>query len=214
MNAGEIASAHRNGLQAAGTFTYNYTRVVRGTGEELGANRGGRVNLDSNTAFFVSHPTDDATSYTYAEGTTAYEKEVLAGFDEPSYEVKELGQPLAESLVSGRIILETIRAVEYERAGTITRDGERLVVYVANGTDSIAADRLYPDEELSEFSSTLVLDPETGVVRLLRTERTTDKDGTGEPVTVTETLRFSNVGTTTVEQPGWVERLKNGSDDT
>ena len=132
-----------------------------------------------------------------------------AAFDEPTYEVKELGRPLAESLLADRIVAETIRAVEFERDGTVTRDGRRLAVYVADGTDSVDTSVLFRDEEITGFSATLVLDPETGVVHQLRTERTTDAVSAGEPATVVENLRFSNVGSTDVPRPDWVERLKD-----
>jgi hypothetical protein len=85
-------------------------------------------------------------------------------------------------------------------------------VYVANGTDSVDTGTLYRGEDITGFSSTLVINPETGVVHRLQTERTTDAFSVGEPVTVVETLAFSNVGSTTVEQPDWVEQLKNNED--
>ena len=103
-----------------------------------------------------------------------------------------------------------MRAVDYERAGTVTRDGNRLAVYVANGSDSVdTGEPAFEGEDISAFSSTLVIDPETGIVHTLRTERTTDYLSSGEPVTIEETLRFSEVGTANVDQPAWVDRLKD-----
>ncbi|PSQ50715.1 hypothetical protein BRD12_04380 [Halobacteriales archaeon SW_12_67_38] len=190
LDAGAVASGHVSGLEAAGTFTVNSTTAIRGA-EGESATEGARVDLGANTAYQVSRPTAEATRYTYAEGATAYQKEVKEAFEEPTYETAELGRPLAESLLADRIVAETI---------------------VANGTDSVDTEVLFRDEEITGFSATLVLDPETGVVHQLRTERTTDAFSSGEPVTVVENLRFSNVGSTDVEQPGWVDRLKDGED--
>ncbi len=213
LEAGSIASTHQSGLEAAGTFTVNSSSTIRGAGEDSGTDTSGaRVDLDANSAYQVSQPTEEATRYTYAEGATAYKKNVLDAFDEPEYETDELGRPLAESLTAGRTVLETVRAVDYERSGTVTNDGQQLAVYVANGSDSVETGPLYQGEEITEFSSTLVVNPETGVVHRLQTERTTDAFSAGEPTTVVETLEFSNVGSTTVEQPDWVEQLKNGGD--
>jgi hypothetical protein len=197
-------------LRAAGSFAVNYRLTVDSSGEEdpEPTRRSGQVKLDTNTVYLVSHPTEEATRYTYAEGATAYKKTVFAELDEPSYEVDELGRPLAASLLGGDRISRTISTVEYERAGSVTRDDQRLAVYVANGTDSVAADRLFSNEDISAFSSTLIINPETGVVHLLRTERTTDYLSSGEPTTIVETLRFSEIGSASVEQPAWVDDLK------
>jgi hypothetical protein len=211
LDAGAVASGHVSGLEAAGTFTVNSTTAIRGAEGESATDRA-RVDLGANTAYQVSRPTAEATRYTYAEGATAYQKEVKEAFEEPTYETAELGRPLAESLLADRIVAETIQAVEFERDGTIIRDGRQLAVYVANETDSVDTEVLFRDEEITGFSATLVLDPETGVVHQLRTERTTDAFSSGEPATVVEKLRFSGVGSTDVEQPGWVERLKSGED--
>lgn len=212
LDAEALAAGHERGLQSAGSFLVNASSTLRdptADGSETDS-RGARVDLGTNTAYQVSYPTEGATRYTYAEGATAYKKEVLEGFEDPKYEVEELGRPLAESLVADEQVYETVLAVDYERAGTTTRDGTRLAVYVANGTDSIDTSKpAFRDEEISAFSSTLVLDPETGVVYSLETERTTDYLSSGEPVTIQETLRFSAVESTSVEQPSWVGRLKN-----
>ena len=207
-----IANSHEEGLRRAGSFVVNDSSTLRdptANGPDTDR-RGAEVDLDADTAYLVSRPTEEATRYTYAEGATAYKKELLEGVENPKYEVDELGRPLAESLVSSPIIAETVRAVDYERSGTITREGRTLAVYVTNGSDSVNTDKTaFQDENISAFRSTLIVDPETGIVQTLRTERTTDYLSSGEPVTIVETLRFSSVGSTTVEQPGWVERLQD-----
>ena len=126
------------------------------------------------------------------------------------YETEELGKPLAGSLTGSSQVYEALQAIDYERAGTVTRGGTELAVYVANGTDSVdTSTALYRNEDITAFNSTLVLDPDTGVVRSLETTRTTDYLSSGEPVTIETSLRFSAVGDTTVDQPGWVDDLKN-----
>ncbi|GAA0466313.1 hypothetical protein MUK72_01055 [Halococcus dombrowskii] len=208
LDAGSIASGHVEGLRAAGSFSITDSETIEGAGEGGGTNdRSGRADLEANTARLTSQPTDEATRHSYAEGATAYEKTEYESM-EPQYEVSELGRPLAESLLTATEIQETVRAVDYERSGSVTRDGRELAVYVANGTDSLSTDVLFRGEDVSEFSSTLVVDPETGIVHTLKTERTTDKLSAGEPNTIVETLEFSDVGSTSVEQPGWVDDLK------
>jgi outer membrane biosynthesis protein TonB len=203
-----VADAHVEGLRAAGSFAIADNATIEGAGESRTNDRSGQVNLDANTARLVSKPTEEATRYTYAEGAMAYEKTVFDELDQPQYEVSELGRPLAESLLTATEIAETVRAVDYERSGTLTRDGQELAVYVANGTDSLDTDVLFRGEGISEFSSTLVINPETGVVRTLKTERTTDALSADGSNTITETLRFSDIGSTEVDQPAWVDDLK------
>lgn len=214
LDAEALANAHEQGLRSAGNFVVNDTSTLRDPTMESAETerRDARVDLDATTAYQVSRPTEEATRYTYAEGTTAYKKEVLEGFDEPQYEREELGRPLAESLIAGDRIYETVLAVDYERSDTITRDGQRLAVYVANGTDSVdTAKPAFRGEDISSFSSTLVLDPETGVVHTLETDRETDYLSSGEPVTIEETLRFSQQSSTSVDRPAWADRVDERS---
>jgi hypothetical protein len=215
LDADAVAARHTRGLREAGSFTINHTstlRVPTADGPEFNR-RGARVNLDVNTASQISHPTEKATRYTYAKGTTAYKKEVLEGFEEPTYEVEELGRPLAESLISATTIAETVRAVDYRRTGTITSNGQTLPVYVANGSASVNTDEgAFRGETITMFRSTLILDPDTGVVHTLRTQRTTDKLSGGDPVTIVETLGFSAVGSTRVERPNWTAQLTDQQD--
>ncbi|WP_160134393.1 DUF7537 family lipoprotein [Halococcus salsus] len=210
LDARSIADAHESALQSAGSFTVNASSTLRdptADGPETETS-GARVDLDADTAYQVSRPTDEATRYTYAEGATAYKRNVLSG--DSQYETEELGKPLAGSLTGSNRVYETVRAVDYERSGTVTRGGTRLAVYVANGTDSVdTSGALYRGEDVTAFSSTLVMNPETGVVRSLETTRTTDYLSSGEPVTIETTRRFSGVGSTDVGQPGWVDELKN-----
>lgn len=214
LDAEALANDHERGLRAAGTFVVNESSTLRdptADGPETDR-RDAQVDVDSETAYQVSRPTAEATRYTYADGATAYKKEVLEGFDDPQYEVDELGRPLSETLLADQRIYETVRVIDYERAGTVTREGRTLAVYVANGTDSVDTSRsAFRGEDISTFRSTLVLDPETGVVHTLRTERTTDYLSSGDPVTIEETLRFSAGGSTSVERPAWVDRLQNRS---
>jgi outer membrane biosynthesis protein TonB len=208
LDAESVADAHVEGLRTAGSFAITDSETIDGSAEREANDRSGQANLDANTARLVSRPTEEATRYTYAEGATAYEKTVFEAFDEPQYEISELGRPLAESLLTATEIAETVRAVDYERSGTVTRDGQELAVYVANGTDSLDNEVLFRGEEITEFSSTLVINPETGVVRTLKTERTTDALSADGSNTITETLRFSDIGSTSVDQPSWVGDLK------
>ena len=210
LDARSIADAHESALQSAGSFTVNASSTLRdptADGPETETS-GARVDLDADTAYQVSRPTDEATRYTYAEGATAYKRNVLSG--DSQYETEELGKPLAGSLTGSNRVYETVRAVDYERSDTVTRDGTRLAVYVADGTDSVdTSGALYRGEDVTAFSSTLVMNPETCVVRSLETTRTTDYLSSGEPVTIETTRRFSGVGSTDVGQPGWVDELKN-----
>ncbi|EMA40520.1 DUF7537 family lipoprotein [Halococcus hamelinensis] len=210
LDARSIADAHESALQSAGSFTVNASSTLRdptADGPETETS-GARVDLDADTAYQVSSPTEEATRYTYAEGATAYKRNVLSG--DSQYETEELGKPLAGSLTGSNRVYETVRAVDYERSDTVTRDGTRLAVYVANGTDSVdTSGALYRGEDVTAFGSTLVMNPETGVVRSLETTRTTDYLSSGEPVTIETTRRFSGVGSTDVGQPGWVDELKN-----
>lgn len=174
--------------------------------------RNARVDLADDTAYLVSHPTEKATRYTYADGSTAYKKQVLSGLDEPQYEVDDLGHSLAGSLTASAQVAATVRAVDYERSGTVTYDGDKLAVYVANGTDSVdTSGAMFHGETITAFSSTLVLDPETGIVHKLKTTRTTDYLRTDEPATIEQTLRFSAIGSTNVDKPEWVSQAKNNA---
>lgn len=214
LDADAIAERHRAALEAAGTFSVESTSTLTGPtveGEDE-TTRNARVNLDAGTAYHVASPTPEATTITYAEGATAYQREELEGFEEPSYEVTDLGRPLADRLVSAGEIGSIVSGVDYERAGTVSRGDRTLVRYTASGPDAVTDSTVFGqgEESITDFASTLLIDTETGFVVELQVQRTTDAYTGGDGLTTVETtLVFSDVGSTSVEQPDWAEDLKD-----
>jgi hypothetical protein len=211
LDGSAIVDRHEAALREAGSFTLvQSTTLTDSTGSETDDSRA-RVDPDAGTVFRTSSPEESVTRNVYADGSTAYEQTVQEAFDDPRYEVTELSRPLADRLTTLNVGV-LIDGIDYRRAGTVTRDGRTLVQYTAEGPGAVTDPTAFSGEreEISAFSSTLLIDAETGTIRELRTSRTTDYLAAGEPVTIETSVRYIGIGSTTVERPKWAEALKAG----
>jgi hypothetical protein len=104
--------------------------------------------------------------------------------------------------------LAKLQLMPYEEVGTVTRNGTTMTKYEATGPGYYASDELAGESSVESYTSTVLID-EDGLVRLFHQEVVVE--GGGETVIEETTLRFEDVGTTTVTEPEWVE---NAYDET
>ncbi|PSQ46172.1 hypothetical protein BRD15_09790 [Halobacteriales archaeon SW_6_65_15] len=104
--------------------------------------------------------------------------------------------------------LAKLQLMPYEEVGTVTRNGTTMTKYEATGPGYYASDELAGESSVESYTSTVLID-EDGLVRLFHQEVVVERGG--ETVIEETTLRFEDVGTTTVTEPEWVE---NAYDET
>ena len=125
-------------------------------------------------------------------------------------------RPVNASDVGGSVV-GAAASVEWTRVGQETLDGVAVTRYEASGTDSLRPFREETEFGASAFeriddvesaNATLLVGAD-GVVRgfSLYADGTAD----GDPVSVALDVRFSNVGSATVDAPAWLDEAKRNT---
>lgn len=231
VNATALAHQHYDRVRAAGSFTMNHTETVRVAGDARpdGPTPDGyhppstvrrQVDLDAGRYRdrFVTAG-DRRSAHFVTPDVTARRR---APCPDCEYEYSFQRRPETDT-TSKRIdryrtaaaverLDRTLRGVtigfEYTYAGTVERDGETLHRYRAERTLDTAPP---PFADPPRGTATLLVTAD-GVVRQFTLEYagsapvTVDGDRRTVEVTQTFVLRFTAVGETTVERPGWVDR--------
>lgn len=140
----------------------------------------------------------------------------------PPYAGGTVVRPVNESAArKHRFVRLLVETVNWTQTGVVERDGEQLTRYVATGEENVtdfreeadisptaAANLSQLQTQLSDIRLELYLTKD-GVVREFRV----DLSGTanGRQISVTYLLRTTDVGSTTVEPPDWLDEAKNAS---
>lgn len=199
---------HERTLRAAGNVTVERSssiRVVNDTGDytststsEIDLQRG---RVLRRTDYFQGGVANQRARHTYQNETGA----VFVDFPEW----------LAASIDVNR----TISPLPVENESQLAYRGERTVdgvegrVYVLDSVEALEADayRYLQPDNVTEFEVTYVVD-ERGYVAYQRVNRTVES---GDDIVRTrETVRFSNVGSTTVARPTWADEPVGNSTST
>lgn len=106
--------------------------------------------------------------------------------------------------------LAKLQLMPYEEVGTVTRNGTTMTKYEATGPGYYASGALGDDASVESYTSTVLVD-EDGLVRLFHHEVAVERGG--ETVMEEVTVRYDEVGTTTVVEPDWVENAYNQTDE-
>lgn len=98
----------------------------------------------------------------------------------------------------------------FEAAGTVTRNDETLYRYNATNVDNPDAFTNISGgsttSSIESFNATLMVDKE-GIIRSLAFNMTTTS--AGETQEISAEIRITDLGSTTVKEPGWLEKAKS-----
>jgi outer membrane lipoprotein-sorting protein len=150
---------------------------------------------------FVFHGEDVSVMRTVSDGDEHYA--ILGGANDSAEQTDAVDPESAVVLE-----LSKLQLLPYEEVGTVTRNGTTLTKYEATGPGYYASDEVAGDVSVESYNST-VLVGEDGLVRLFHQKVVVERGG--ETVTKAVTVRYEDVGTTTVTKPDWVE---NATDET
>lgn len=211
-SAAKLAADHATALAAAENFTLRWSASLSSESaaetESLSVNTtafvdaaGGELLLRENASGMSVQ-----TTYVSASGET-YRRTTLSGGDvvryrrpARNYTVEEYRNDSLESLVG---------AFEFEAAGTTTLDGERVRVYSVTSLDQVRT----PDANVTRFDPENVTAVEgrlyvadSGLAKKFTYRTAADVDGVTR--TFTYRLEYDAVGSTTVEEPRWLEKAR------
>ena len=224
LDGGTLAADHREALAATSyesTFSFDIDLPdgTAGIEERRIVDRAAGLAADDQTTTLTdaNGTTTVATSrLTYLGNATTYER--LSGTEYATVYSSTDGdgtstRPINASDV-GSSVVGAAANVDWTAAGTETVDGVAVTRYEATGPESV---RQFRDEtsfgesalnrvETTERANATLLVGEDGVVRRfsVTVAGTTD----GESLTVSLDVRFSNVGSASVETPSWLDDAK------
>jgi hypothetical protein len=208
---GETVSAdHAAAIEDAGSYTFDVGFEAADDESSLSIDAHIEADMENDRAYSVqeSNLFGNQTAYKYTSGDSTYEKSVREGDEENAqYATSEDGQvqpvnttpSFQASLVDG---------LEWSQEGTEEQNGVGVTRYestgVANATALVGAGT--DAENVSDVSATMYLDAD-GVVRQYDLTYTV-QEGDSE-TTVTYEVETTGVGSTSVEEPDWLDEARN-----
>lgn len=200
-DADALLSAHESALAGESTtVSMSFTLTVNGTGQNVSLQ--GKVLPDGDRGWMrVTFPDGTGTYYTADDST--YYRERVNGTTSYGTTSQVSAIPAEPRFGADQRIRTALAAAEWEPVGTVERDGRTLVELRATSVDP-------PDVNTSgdttvDSSGRLLVDGE-GVVHYVVVETTVENDrGTVEYAIE---VRLADVGSTTLEEPDWIDRAR------
>lgn len=183
---------HASTIREAGSFTIDATLNSPDSGTDLH----GRVSYEASRAVLTTDA-GGRTRTVYATESKRFTK--VSGNGDTQYQTREM-QTQFDQLLLGSLVPTS---ATFERTGYDTVDGETVAVYEAVSLPDDFSN--VPSD--ADGSATLSL-TESGVIKRVEWSAT-GPDGAEFSAEIT----VSDVGSTTVEEPDWVEKAASGSED-
>lgn len=226
-----LAHQHFRALRTAGSFTRNRTASVAIDGDvrpdephpewyRPPSYTHEQVDLNDRRYHRVSATVGGSQRETFVSADEDADRRRPCPTDACEWEYRYLARNDPDALIGEidrfnrdrpvEMLTEVTADWDFSYAGTTTLDGELVYRYTATRTFDGA---VHPFAERPETTGTLLVTAD-GVIRRWETSYTgpasVTVDGETREVTVTQrqVIRFSAVGTTTVERPAWVDRAR------
>lgn len=198
------AGAHTDGILSHDSFTVSYRAAVQTPNRSVQVDFTQQVNTVERRAHLVSAVTGGTNIAQYYANDTVYVRSESPSTNQTSYTSRQQTLNL-EEFTGTQFVAPAVANASYGEAAVVERDGETLVRYEAreltNATGLLGSDT--STENVTSFSATLLVD-EDGVVRRVEYRATVDRPG-GER-TLEVVVEVSELDSTTVQRPDWVNR--------
>lgn len=197
-----LKSAHRTQLENSGSITFNQEVAFRSDdidGLPPDETTTARFNLTDEEAI-VERTTTDYRITKYRDGVDEYERVEESG-------TTEYGKPSdmlpAEEILDSYILSE-FRNITLDHQ---MQDGEH--VYTASGVDTLSDEAFDPSTEFTEFEFRAVVTND-GLLRAYSYTLGIRLDD-GRTYTVTVDASLSDIGSTVVQEPAWVDEARSST---
>ncbi|WP_135821170.1 DUF7537 family lipoprotein [Halostella litorea] len=200
-----VNESHTSAIQSAGSYTLESNVSLTGADSSLVQNAHGQVDLENDRQYAVQFASlfGNRTTYRYTADNTTYQR-IVPEDGETQYQTSEGGQ-----IANPSINTDNVDAFEWEQQGTETHEGVGVTRYEATGVANYTALPTSPAEEnVSDVSATLLVS-EDGVMHEYRVDYT--QEGSGSTQEISLRYAVTDVGSTTVEEPGWLDEARNSS---
>lgn len=217
VNVSAIKQAHNETLDAVGTYTIvsNQTVETNQTSRStFSSSRLTKFNLDSGAAYRKSNSSIGFTEEVYVDANGSAYKRTDQGdyggveYSEPSF------PPTPEDSISASV-LDVLGELNTTHE-TKEVDGETVHVYTANNVSEVPEEAIQQDENITftnfEYRVEII---EGGNLKSFTYNLTAIQERNGEKVetTLALTQETKDVGSTTVEEPSWLDEAKEQMQD-
>lgn len=220
-----VADGHVAALRDAGSFTVRKSTSIDAEnesamqdvfGDAFSVSQTVRVDLDTGRGMQVNEAfgTERATYADFEENRTFVRITDGEG-NVTSHSYDAVGSPF-ESPVENRtgraygdlVIEEWLTKIDFTVVGVESIDGEYVTRLEADGADNHGEVAVWNDSVYERMHTTMLID-EDGVVREIHHEQTSNL--TGDPMDATMTYRWTDVGSTDVSEPAWLDEAKEAT---
>ena len=223
LNASALLADHTATLREAGSFTATVNGSSAVGNESVHQRTLVRADIESNRTLRRTNVTQsggqagERTQAVFVENETAYLRTSVesANGTRTQYRVVNTSGRSAQGGGPGQqfLTLEGYAAIvegaNWTQRGTESYRGTTVTRYTANGSDSFNASALGASApNVTDFQATLLVTADGTVRKLSFTLEAGSQD---RSFTVTNDLAISDVGSTTVEPPGWLDEARNAS---
>lgn len=210
-SAEQVEQSHEEALRDAGSYTYNQTVTVNASIVEVTSNTTAAVELDPE-AYLLQSQTGEGRFAVYAPADDRPYVRSQFG-DTITYERGENESvPNASRFVTPPVS-DLSSSFDFTANGTTEVDGTTTYVYEAN-LSTLNESAVGPvGESLAEAEATnatvTVYVRSDGLVKRLDYEFVVE--GFGSPARLSLTLTYEDVGSTTVDEPSWLEEARTAT---
>jgi hypothetical protein len=231
LNVSYLEGTHGERLSTASSFTTSLNYSISNATQTLYLETTANIEADGSVGFerfgfrnatgdgiFLETYTDDGTTYERTAFVSGGQEQAQYSRGEEPYDEFGVTPVNASSARFPELVTSVGGGVTWEQQGTTTYEGTEVVEYTASGEaafDASFREQVQPSgglfgtsaniTEYDGIEATLLLD-EDGVIRQLRYEASGTQDG--EQLTVTLTVTFEDIGSTTVSEPSWLDEAR------
>lgn len=210
LDAEAVAQNHEVAIRNTSTFTLVSTSNQSQGNQSITVVSSIAVNQETGEVFLQQNTsTGVVETYTTGNGTT-YQRQELAE-NETRYAVLQ-EMPTAAQLAGGDV-QPFVNAFEFDYTGTNSVDGTSTDVYAASGVKDLNASAPgFGNVDAANVSSVdaRVYVTNDGLVKQFDYSLTTST-GPGGGVTINVQQRYTEMGSTTVEAPAWLDDARNNT---
>ncbi|MFC7068353.1 DUF7537 family lipoprotein [Halobaculum lipolyticum] len=210
-SAEQVEAGHEEALRDAGSYTYTQSVRVNGSFVDVTSNTTAAVELDPET-YRWRQETGDGSLEIYAPADDRPYVRTQAG-STIRYERADNDSVPNASAVATVPLSDLSEGFDFTANGTAQVDGERTYLYEANlSTLNESAvgpiGEAFADADATEATVDVYVRSD-GLVK--RVDWTFVVEGFGEPTRLSLTLAYEDVGSTTVEEPSWLEEAQSAT---
>lgn len=236
LNGTTLRSDHVDQLEAAGSFTTGTTVVLESANRTAELERTTAVDLEGDRALQTDTIETSGAgmsgtfgSDTYTAGDETYTRLRAGTGNDTSVQYQHASAPYDDvgvtpvnttAAMNAELAENAAATVNWTQTGVVERNGTTVTRYEATGQENFTEFRdrtdLGPgetdlselDAEISEIEATMFVDRD-GVVRQFDVRFAGTAQG--QDVTMSVTVTTTDVGETTVQEPGWLDEARNRS---